>query len=175
MKRAESPPMSNLFNFGLFQTGWFACVLGAAHDQAVLGCALTIGLILGHLWLVRDRKSELQLMAKGLAIGLTVDTAMVQLGLITFAAPGPLTAVAPIWMGLLWVLLMTTINHSMSWMKSRLWIASMLGAVSGPLSYFAGARLGAAEILAPLAFVLVMGGTWAILTPLLFRLSNTPR
>lgn len=165
--------MSNLFNFALFQAGWFACVLGAAHGWVPLGCALAIGLILTHLWLTQDRKSELLLMAKGLVIGLAVDSAMAQSGLIVFAQPGPVSAIAPVWMALLWVLLMATINHSMSWLKPRPWIASLLGAISGPLSYFAGARLGAAEILAPLEFALVMGAVWAILTPLLFHLSDT--
>jgi hypothetical protein len=52
-------------------------------------------------------------------------------------------------------------------------LAAALGALSGPLSYIAGMRLGAAETTHPDSIVaLAMAPAWAVLLPLLARLAR---
>jgi hypothetical protein len=46
----------------------------------------------------------------------------------------------------LWMLFATTLSSSMAWLAGRHRLAAVLGAVCGPLSYAAGARLGAIEL-----------------------------
>lgn len=166
--------MANLLNFLLFQIGWFACILGAAHDRTLLGGLLAAGCLVLHLLITTKPKEEIVLLVKGVMIGAAIDTTLLHLSLIVFKAPGPVTLISPPWMLLLWMLLMITINHSLAWLKSRLWVACALGAISGPFCYFAGAQLGAAEIPSPVAFALTMAAIWAVVTPLLFRLAGSP-
>lgn len=165
--------MASLRNFMLFQIGWFACILGAAHDHTLLGGVLAAGCLVLHLLTTTGRKEEILLMAKGAVIGAVIDSALLHLELIAFKAPGPVVLISPPWMLLLWMLLMTTINHSMAWLKSRPWLACALGAISGPFCYFAGARLGAATIPSPVEFALIMAAIWAVVMPLLFRLAGS--
>ncbi|NBO87952.1 MAG: DUF2878 family protein, partial [Burkholderiaceae bacterium] len=66
-----------IWNFVLFQIGWFACILGAAHQQ--LSLAITIALIcIGiYLWLYQNARSELELLLKVFIYGLIADTILV--------------------------------------------------------------------------------------------------
>ena len=49
----------------------------------------------------------------------------------------------PFWLIVLWALLATTLNHCLAWTAQPRWRAALLGAIGGPLSYYAGQRLGA--------------------------------
>lgn len=44
----------------------------------------------------------------------------------------------PLWLMLLWALLATTLRHCLAWTARPWWLASLLGGVAGPLSYYAG-------------------------------------
>jgi hypothetical protein len=58
------------------------------------------------------------------------------------------------------------------WLKPRLWLAALLGAVAGPLSFRAGAALGALRFSRPLPALLTLGAGWMVLLPLLIVLSR---
>lgn len=47
------------------------------------------------------------------------------------------------------------------------WFACVLGAVAGPLAYYAGARLGGMSFADPLASLIAVGGVWTQAMPLL--------
>ena len=53
MKRAET--LSSIANAVLHQTGWFACVLGAAWGWGATGAALALALTALHLVLAQQR------------------------------------------------------------------------------------------------------------------------
>ena len=82
-----------IWNFVLFQIGWFACILGAAHHQ--IGLALGISLIcIGiYLWLYQNARSEHELLLKVFIYGLIADTILVQLGWIRFESNYPFAAI----------------------------------------------------------------------------------
>jgi hypothetical protein len=56
----------------------------------------------------------------------------------------------------------------MSWLKGRFVLAAVLGAITGPLSYFAGVELGAAQWGDETQALVLLGIIWAIAMPLLF-------
>lgn len=76
-------------------------------------------------------------------------------------------------MPVLWLNFAMTLGASLSWLRGRYSAAALLGAAGGPVSYYAGARLGAITV-AP-------GGLWAIAlewllaTPLLVLISDSWR
>ncbi len=59
-------------------------------------------------------------------------------GVFHFSLPGPLI---PLWLMVLWAPLGTTLRHCLAWSARPWWRASLLGAVGGPLSYYAGSQL----------------------------------
>ncbi len=162
-----------MINQGLFQLSWPACVLGAAHGWLWTGM-LVVGVML--LWqLNRANRHPLdgRMIASCLLVGITLDSAWIQLGLLEFAMPWPWAGVAPLWIMLLWLAVALVINHSMRAFKHRLTILAVAGAIGSPLSYYAGMRFGAVDWLAPAwQVILATGLSWAVVLPLLFRLAR---
>jgi len=160
--------MSRLLNFGMFYVGWFACVAGAGRGRLWLGPTVVAVLLMGHLFFARDRVREATLaLAVGL-FGFAVDTLQASAGLYAFTGTSVLPWLCPPWMVALWMLFATTLNSSMAWLTGRHGLAAALGAVCGPLSYAAGARLGAIE-LHPNALVSLAGiaSVWGLAMPAL--------
>ena len=107
----------------------------------------------------------------GLLIGVTLDSALLHLGLFDFGQPRLLV---PLWLALLWPLLASTLRHSLAWTAQPWWRASLLGATSAPLSYYAGAQL--ADVALPYGTVttlLTLALIWAAVLPLLHRLAHS--
>ncbi|WP_369302548.1 DUF2878 domain-containing protein [Pseudomonas sp. N2-5-1-1] len=153
--------LKSLANAVLFQCGWFACVLGGDSEWLlVVGAVLAI-----HLLWISSWSREGQVILAVTLFGTVVDTALRTFGVFHFSFPGPLI---PFWLVLLWALLATTLRHCLAWSAQPWWRASVLGAVGGPLSYYAGSQLagvgfgyGTAPTLIGLALL------WALVFPML--------
>ncbi|MBT0625659.1 DUF2878 family protein [Pseudomonas fluorescens] len=153
--------LKSLANAVLFQCGWFACVLGGDS-----GWLLVVGAVLAiHLLWISSWSREGRVILAVTLLGTVVDTALRTFGVFHFSFPGPLI---PFWLVLLWALLATTLRHCLAWSAQPWWRASVLGAVGGPLSYYAGSQLagvnfgyGTAPTLVGLALL------WALVFPVL--------
>nr|WP_189663567.1 DUF2878 domain-containing protein [Pseudomonas paralactis] len=153
-------------NAALFQCGWFACVIGGDSLWLLVGLA-ALGVHL--LWISSPADDGLLVLNVTLA-GTLLDTLLRSLGVFHFNEPGPLI---PFWLIVLWALLATTLRHCLAWSAQPWWLASLLGAVGGPLSYYAGSQLagvgfgyGTTRTLIGLALL------WAMLFPLLHGLAR---
>lgn len=110
-----------------------------------------------------------QLIGLTAVIGFAWDSGVALLGLMRYA-PGVITPpLAPLWILALWILLATTLHLSMRWLQERLFVAAALGAIAAPLSYLAGARLGALTLPQVEPALLVQAVGWAVLLPVLLR------
>jgi len=156
--------LKTLVNAALFQCGWFACVMGGNGTWLLVGLA-ALGVHL--LWTTTVSQEGQALLAVTL-LGTLIDTLLRTFGVFHFSQPGPLI---PFWLILLWALLATTLGHCLAWSARPWWRASLLGAIGGPLSYYAGSQLagvsfgyGTTPSLIGLALL------WALLFPMLHRL-----
>jgi len=168
--------MAKFWNFALFQAGWFACVLGAANHQVLWAVLASLTYIAFHVWRSPSPKTEISLLIKALILGVAADTLIMYLGYIDFGDAWPSPYLSPLWMWTLWVLVATTINSSLSWLRGRPILAAVLGGICGPISYEAGIRLGAGEW-GPggqLAGFILLGLIWAMAMPLFFYWDRTP-
>ena len=168
--------MAKFWNFVLFQAGWFACVLGAANHQVLWAVLASLTYIAFHVWRSPSPKTEISLLIKALILGVAADTLIMYLGYIDFGDAWPSPYLSPLWMWTLWVLVATTINSSLSWLRGRPILAAVLGGICGPISYEAGIRLGAGEW-GPggqLAGFILLGLIWAMAMPLFFYWDRTP-
>lgn len=158
-------------NFVLYQVGWFACVLGAARGVPWLGAALAVACAAIHVALARDRARQVWLMVAVATLGLTVDSLQLRLGVFTYPAGTPLEGFAPPWIVMLWLQFATLLHFGLRWMSGRYALAAVLGFVGGPLSFWAGERVGAIEFASPGAY-LVLACVWAAVMPALIWLGD---
>lgn len=161
-----------LLNLALYQVGWFACVLGAAHHRVVAGTAAGVGLWLVHLVLSRDPAVEARIAAACFGVGLVADSLQGATGRLVFTG-SPWPVFAPPWVLVLWLLIAATLRGALSWLSGRYVLAAALGAVAGPLAYVAGERLGAATVGDPRWLSLVsLAMEWGLATPLIVLLAH---
>ena len=168
--------MKNALNYLGFQLGWYACVAGASRGQVWVGPLLVAALLWVHLrWIVepKQRKRELRLVLGVLLIGMLADSALQALGATRYPSSQEAWGylLPPPWIGALWILFGTLLRHSLAWLAPRLWLACLLGAVGGPLSYLGGVGMGAVAVgdSAPWTYGW-LGLEYALLTPLLLLL-----
>ncbi|HET9205432.1 MAG TPA: DUF2878 family protein, partial [Burkholderiaceae bacterium] len=112
------------------------------------------------------------LVGAAMAIGLVWDSALLQLGWIVYAAPGPLPALAPAWILALWALFAIALREPLRWLHRRLPLAALLGALGGPLSYAGAQRLGACTLTQPVVSEIALALGWAAMVPLLLVLAR---
>ena len=159
-------------NFVVFQAAWFAAVLGAAHHIPLWGTACVIAAIAWHLGVSARPAQEARLIGFACAIGLVVESAVAMQGHVSYPSGQPVSWLAPYWMVALWGELAIALNVTMRWMKRRLWLAALFGAVGGPAAFSAGARLGGAEFIDKTPALVTLVCIYAVAMPLLVWLSN---
>ena len=157
-------------NAVLFQIGWAACIFGARHPAWLL---LALGCLALHVAWAPVRIRECRQLLKIAACGWTLDSLLLNLGVFDFGEP---RWVLPGWLAMLWLLFASTLRQSLAWTASRLWLAALVGALGGPLSYYAGARL--ADVGLPYGLwpsLALLAILWALLLPALHRVARSPK
>jgi len=156
-----------LINFIAFQAGWFSCVLSASIGMPWLGLLVVCLIVTFHIRSAEQPRHELQLLLLSVVLGLVFDSFLVVSGWVVYPSGMLFSGIAPYWILALWALFSTTLNLSMSWLKRSLLLASVMGAVFGPLSYLAGQRLGAIEFVEFLPGMILLAIIWALVMPIL--------
>ncbi len=161
--------MTLLVNILLFQAGWFACVLGAAHGMPWAGPLGAAAIVAWHLARAAQPGQELALVVVAAVTGALFETLLVQAGWVRFGTGVLIEGTAPYWMVALWTIFATTLNVSLRWLRARTGLAALFGAIGGPAAYYAGAELGALELVRIDAALVAIAAGWAVLTPVLLR------
>lgn len=151
----------NIFNAVFFQIGWFVCVL---YGDLWAGL-FTLVTLFAHFLFSSLRKQDLIAILIAVVIGLAHDAVLIGFNLLEFSHT---QLSSPVWVICVWILLGINLNHSLKWVYQRPWIGGALGALCGPLSYLAGARLSPlADWTASLyAVVPVLAFMWALVLPI---------
>ena len=164
--------MHIFLNFVAFQVGWFSSVLGAAKQMPWLGPLVLIGIVIIHLRQAHRPGLEAGLIIACGVIGAHFDSVLVALGWVTYTSGYINTSLAPYWIVTMWMLFATTLNRSMTWLKGRLALAAVMGAIAGPMSYYAGSKLGGIVFETPLPALVVLSVGWALIMPVVVMLSE---
>jgi len=162
-----------LANYALFQGVWLVAVWGASAGRLYDGLAAALVMLAVHAAMVPAgaRRHELVYVAAATLAGTAVDSALSGLGLIFYPGSRGWTApTAPPWIVGLWLAFAMLPRFSLAWLRARPLLAAVLGAVGGPLSFLAGARLGAVAAGAPVTWV-ALAVEYAVATPLLLGLA----
>ena len=161
-----------LANFVVFEAAWFACILGVAHGQPLWGTVAVVAAIAWHVAISARPATELALVAILCVIGLVAESGVVAQGHVAYPAGQPVAWLAPYWMVALWGEFGIALNVTLRWLKRKPWLAALLGAVFGPLSFLGGVRLGGARFVDEPAALVTLGCMWAVLMPLVMWISD---
>lgn len=161
--------LGKVFNGLLFYVGWGVCLEEAMWNTFPLrGPLVVLAILLVDLWMKQNRWKELITIVTIALVGSSIDTLFQITGLIRYH--GGYTVVpwlVPLWMTSLWALFATSLNGSLSWLRSSYWLAAAVGAIGGPFCYMAAISLGTADVLVPLPLYLgLLAITWAAVMPL---------
>ena len=159
--------MKVVLNFLLFQVAWFATVLGAAANLPWLGPVVVTAAVAIHLRQSRWPAMESGLVLAAVLMGLVADSLVVATGWVAYPNGTWIPGLAPYWIVTLWAVFATTLNVSMRWIHGRYLLAAVFGAIGGPLSYAAGARLGAMTLVDPVMAIAALAMLWSLAMPLL--------
>jgi hypothetical protein len=166
--------MRIFLNIVALQIGWFGCILGAAYDRPLLGPIVVVTSVALHLAFMNGSRGELLLLLLVAGLGGVLDTLVAASGALSFRNGWSVPWLAPLWMVALWMNFGTGLNRSLKWLLGRYGTACLLGAVGGPLAYYAGAGLGAVELIAPWS-LLAVAVEWAFAMPVLVWLAARQR
>jgi hypothetical protein len=151
-------------NAVMFQLAWAGFVGGAVIGYPTLGIVplAIMGLVSlrAGLW-----RSDLSCMLLAAGAGAYLERLWIELGTLQYADTG-----VPWWIVGLWIAVALTLNHSLAWIAPRPWLGAALAAMAAPLSYGAGAKLGAVTIGGGLAFISV---AWALVFFALFTFARS--
>jgi hypothetical protein len=157
-------------DFLVFQGVWLATVAGAGRGLPWIGplvvpAYLAVQLLRAPAPTVGRRLATMGTLALA---GWVIDSTQQGLGLLAFAG-APARWLAPAWIPALWAELAGA-EGLLSALGRRPLLGAALGALGGPLSFAAGARLAAVRFPAdPRPSYLVLALVWAIVVPLLAR------
>jgi hypothetical protein len=154
---------TRLINYGLYQIGWFACVLGGAWQRPWTGFVIAMILVGVHLALSVERSLEVRLVVLATAVGVVAEMMQIAAGTYRFASGTVTDALPPLWLLAMWAQFATTFRFSLRSVLTRPVPAMVFGAAGGPVAFLAGERLGAVTLFLPLAYGLLrLSVSWAI-------------
>ena len=142
-------------------------MLSAARDAAWVGIVFVAVLLALHLRQAHRPYQELRLVMWVVVLAAPWETLLIRTGVIVYPHGAVWGGFVPPWLLALWVLFAIQVNVLFRWLRGRWWLAMALGAIAGPLSFRAGAALGAALIPDLTATLGVLAIGWAVWMPLL--------
>ena len=159
MKKINSKIYLSAWNY----LGWFGCVYLGKNGYgfaSLIFPAVSWKLLRFNFQLKRQ---ILFLLMFFLFIGLLFDSAGVYFNLIKINPPAGIGWL-PIWMISLWLLFVSSLPLMQSLFNKKYALASLFGAIFGPLSYRAGTHFGTLEINGKIA-ILTYAIFWSVYIP----------
>ena len=159
--------MAIAINIIAFKIGWLACVLGGANRLPWLGAIAAVAIVAFHVSSAARPGVELRLVLAAGILGTIWDSILASTGWLTYTSGTLFAGTAPYWIVAMWLLFSTTLNVSLGWLKGRLALAALVGAVAGPLAFYAGHKLGAVQFENATLALGALAVGWAAIMPLL--------
>lgn len=174
MKKIQSPLLKNLLNIALFQLGWWGTVLSVSSGYPLGGPLIVLVVLLGHFLLICQKfKPEILLVLSATLLGIILDSTLSFMGFVTFPHQLSPKILSPYYFWFMWSNFAILPNHSLNYFAGRYGLAAFLGALGGPLSYYAGAQFGVLSFPKPIWYsLLAIGVEWLFATPLLFWIAK---
>lgn len=141
-----------------YQFCWWLLIYCGVSVLSVTAVILTVGY---YLLSESGRRAKWWILLVVTAIGISCDSVLAYWGV--YGQVWQENGIA-LWLYFLWLVFATLLNVSLKWFQEHLLIAALCGAIGGPSSYWAGAKMShSAELSYDSLQILVV--VWLILTP----------
>ena len=97
---------------------------------------------------------------------------LVLAGFMSFPTQAQLGAPSTLWMVTLWLGFAATLRHALGWLRGRLLLGALLGAIVGPFAYWSGSELGAVVLADTASSLIAVGVEWLIAMPVLLAVAS---
>lgn len=163
-----------LVQFIAFNVAWFSAVWGGANGWPWLGSLPAVAAVALHLVLSPStRLREAALILAVTLFGVLLECGFAGAGLIRYAGTADGQLLPPVFVWALWLAFGTLPNGSLSWLQRRGGLQMVLGAVLGPLAYWTGMKMGAAELPeTPALDLFAIGFAWFLAFPAIMMLAD---
>lgn len=148
-KQSISKVISNIL---AYQVAWFASAWLHDYRAVIVSLILLAWIYYTEAWSKQRFKATVQCACFGIGL----DWVLMLSGVIEFSNNS--SFILPLWLICLWIVFATTLTNSLNWLMHHPLIAGIVGAVFGPLAYFAGSKFGALSISE--SFLWGVGGIW---------------
>ena len=129
-------------------------------------CTLVCG---APFFLVESVPAEFRRLLPVALTGIAVDVMLTVLGVFDFSV----ATLVPLWLIILWWVFAAAVCRSFAKIGQSLWLAAVLGGIAVPFNYMVGAGLGAVSLpYGNTVTVAILVAVWAVLLPLLYRISQ---
>jgi hypothetical protein len=164
----------SLLQFLAFDAAWFAAVAGGAGGWPWLGSLAAVAVVGVHLWLNRRAFwPEVRLILVILLFGVLLETGLMGAGVIHYTGVEAGHILPPVWIWALWLGFATLPTGSLGWLANRWKTQALLGALFGPLAYWTGAKMGAAQLPDPSGpALLAIAVAWALAFPAIMMMAQ---
>lgn len=164
----------NLWNALGYNVFWWIGVSSAARGDVWTGLVAMSVFVGIALWWTpqRARAAELRFLFLAASVGWGIDSLMHNLGVMLYPSSAEAWPwwTAPPWIAALWLGFATMPRYSLGWLKPRpWWWSALLGAVGGPLAFYAGTKLVAIAPGYGLATYAILALEYALLTVWMVR------
>jgi len=161
-----------LLNLFAFKVAWVSSIVGGATQMPWLGPIAVLVALALHLRAARKPREEILLILSCALIGASFDSFLVASGWVSYKAGVFSSYLAPYWIITMWMLFATTLNVSMRWLRGKSMLAALIGLIGGPASYLGGRALGGIVLNNEFAALTALAIGWAVIMPVLMRLSE---
>jgi len=151
------------FPFIWYYIGWFGCVYLGKYGFSKWSFFFPLFLIILLLVWRKLSLGVMGLLILMAVLGMTFDAIMAAKGWVVFVDLDYI--VLPYWLISIWLLFLFVIPIMVPIFYSRLWLAAVLGAFFGPLSYASGRAMGVLSFQGAIA-VCLYAGFWGLYFPL---------
>lgn len=159
--------MRKLVNYIAFLLGWYGLV---KYENVAL--FVVVPYLIGHVLIQKQKKVELKTIVWVSLIGITVDSLLTNLRVITFSHS---TYRPPYWFIALWPLFSSMLNHCLKIMSQfNPYLNVLLGGVSGGLAYLIGETINPSLVIAKNG-IIIISLVWSVLFPLVVILAKRVR
>jgi hypothetical protein len=145
---------NNLITILGFKIVWLSCVLGEVYIDSLFGFFIGILFLITFLFFVSNKISAIKIILFFSLIGYLFDSSLSFFKLYTIKAEINFIFL-PIWFVVLWPSFCCLFVNVLSFLQNKFFYATVLGAILGPLSYYAGLSLGLANVSNTMVFLLI--------------------
>ena len=143
--------MTLLYNFIMriflillgFQITWFACVFGEFFNYPWLGILVGLAYLVLFFFDVNDKKFALKTILIFSAIGYVFDSSIQAFNIYKIESD-LIIGFLPAWMLILWPTFTTLFVDVLNFLRNKPILATILGVILGPSTYYSGVPLGIA-------------------------------